>query len=190
MPGFYFSISLLIAHFLVTGFLRFNKEARSLKKTESDNGTTTKLNLTLLITLICVIASYFLNKMDFLMINSQLSFFVGLVLAVFGFLFRIIATFTLREYYTTHLKIQENQKVITHGVYRYIRNPGYLGSMSLLIGCGLLTGNLISILINITIVPYSFVTRLLTEEQMLIQSFGDDYKTYMGKSYRLIPFIY
>ena len=128
--------------------------------------------------------------MSILRVESNALFDLGIIMVICGFVIRIIATLTLKEFYTRTLKVTTTHKLIQHGIYSIIRHPGYLGVMTLLIGSGLLAGNLISLTLIIIIVPFSFIKRLLTEEKMLTENFGDDYKKYMQRTYRLIPLLF
>jgi protein-S-isoprenylcysteine O-methyltransferase Ste14 len=190
MIGFYISIGSILTFLMIENFLRFSKDAKSLKISESDKGTTALLRFALISTITLVLCSYFLNIYNILRFNNRVLFFMGLIFVIIGIVIRLIATFTLKEYYTRTLKITDKHKVIKHGIYSIVRHPGYLGVTTFLIGSGLLTGNLITIILIVIIVPFSFIKRLLIEEQMLLENFGDEYKGYMKKTYRLIPFIF
>lgn len=190
MTGFYISIGSLLTYLIIENFLRFGKDAKSLKTRESDQGTTVLLRIALISTVLLVLVSYFLNRHNLFRSNSKILIFSGLIFVITGIIIRLIATFTLKECYTRTLKITDKHKVVKHGIYSIVRHPGYLGVTTFLIGCGLLTGNFLTIILILLIVPFSFIKRLLVEEQMLIEYFGDEYKEYMKKTYRLIPFIF
>jgi protein-S-isoprenylcysteine O-methyltransferase Ste14 len=171
-------------------FLRFGKDAKTMKTSGSDKGTTALLSFAIISTIVWVLCSYPLNKYNILSINNSTIYYVGLIFVFLGMTIRIIAVLTLREYYTKTLKIIDTHKVINRGIYNIIRHPGYLGVITFLTGCGLLTGNLISITLIILIVPYSYSKRIMVEEQMLLDNFKDDYKNYMESTYKLIPYIF
>jgi len=187
---FYISIGSILTFLIIENFLRFSKDAKSLETSESDKGTTALLRFALILTITLVLCSYFLNTYNILRLNNRVFFYLGLIFVIIGLVIRLIATFTLKEYYTRTLKITEKHKVIKHGIYGIVRHPGYLGVTTLLIGSGLLTGNLITAILIIIIVPFSFIKRLLIEEQMLLENLGDEYRDYMKKTYRLVPFIF
>jgi protein-S-isoprenylcysteine O-methyltransferase Ste14 len=171
-------------------FIRFGKDAKTLKIYESDKGTTALLSYAIISTIVLVLCSYLLNRYNILSIDNPEIFYTGLIFLVLGMTIRIIAVLTLREYYTKTLKIIDTHKIISRGIYSIIRHPGYLGVITFLTGCGLLTGNLISITLIILIVPYFYSKRIMVEEQMLLDNFKEDYKKYMERTYRLIPFIF
>lgn len=87
------------------------------------------------------------------------------------------------------LQIVEDQKLITDRVYSYIRHPLYLGEISRNLGFALFFSSLYGLAIMI-IANLFLVIRIQIEENMLIEKFGKDYKEYIKKTYKLIPYIY
>jgi protein-S-isoprenylcysteine O-methyltransferase Ste14 len=71
--------------------------------------------------------------------------------------------------------------LLTGGLYRYTRNPMYLGMVSVLIGFALLSGSLgagLPIPIFIWVIRKHFI---LGEERFLEEIFGASYKIYKSK---------
>ncbi|WP_170932710.1 isoprenylcysteine carboxylmethyltransferase family protein [Desulfosporosinus sp. FKB] len=92
---------------------------------------------------------------------------------------------TTQEPYTVN-----NQKIILNGPYHIIRHPGYLSSICIWIGTALALNNWV---LTVTFTPLFFtiyIYRIFAEETMLIKEFGQDYKGYMKKTWRLIPFVF
>ena len=71
----------------------------------------------------------------------------GLALMLGGLGLRISAARTLGKYYTTTLMMTEDQKVVSMGLYSHIRHPGYLGEIFLWSGFGILSSNLIAVVV-------------------------------------------
>ena len=94
----------------------------------------------------------------------------------------------LHGLYTSRLGVQPGHRVVTNGPYRLVRHPGYLGAILCLIGIGLALSSLIAILLPVLFVPI-LVWRIGREEEMLLEEFGQDYRTYMQKTKRLIPMV-
>jgi len=122
--------------------------------------------------------------------NSVLFPLFGILLMIIGSSIRLIAISTLKKAFTVNLAISKDQQLIEKGFYKVIRHPAYLGSIISFLGFGICYGNIVSILI--IAIPYIFyiVTIIKYEEKMLIEKFGDEYKEYMEKTYRLIPFVF
>src|SRR6266404_9996030 len=66
---------------------------------------------------------------------------VGVGLGVAGILLRLWALLTLRQRYTRTLRVDEGHLVERGGAYKFVRHPGYLGSLMCLNGLGLASGN-------------------------------------------------
>jgi len=85
------------------------------------------------------------------------------------------------------MKIREGHKLIMEGPYQWIRHPIYTAFIGIGIGFFLLTGNWLiggTWLASITI---ALVTRLNTEEEMMIKQFGDGYLQYRERTGKLLP---
>lgn len=114
----------------------------------------------------------------------------GFVVVAAGLAIRLIAKRTLDAHFTYTVKIIENHRLITGGIYRFIRHPSYLGQSMIFLGCGLAFSNWMAVLF--LFVP-SFVAgfyRMAVEEKALTGHFADRYRDYMKRTWRLIPFVY
>lgn len=127
--------------------------------------------------------------------NQNLAFhpsyvnFAGLCLSVMGIYMRLVAVRTLGKRFTAELKIVQNHELVKHGVYKYIRHPAYLGTSILGIGISLIFSSLYSFLLMLALLP-CYLYRIHCEEVMLLEEFGDEYREYMKKTKKIIPFIY
>ncbi len=88
--------------------------------------------------------------------------------------------------------LEDDHKLITDGLYHYIRNPMYLGFLTFFFGFLFLFsfGGFISIPIVLIPLFLTFQQRIRIEEKLLISLFGDEYIPYIKRTKRLIPFIY
>ena len=79
-------------------------------------------------------------------------------------------------------------KTVSHGFYRLVRHPIYLGECILAVGCLLAGFNLVSIIAAVFLLP-AVAIRIYQEEKILKTQ--DDYQLYMTDvKYRLIPGIW
>jgi protein-S-isoprenylcysteine O-methyltransferase Ste14 len=115
--------------------------------------------------------------------------FVGAALFVIGFTIELGAQITLRHSYSSTLVIREDHQLITHGVYRFIRHPIYLGVILVFIGIAVYASSLYGLLAFSALIPV-FLNRIRMEERLLTEEFGDEYRTYKEATSKLIPFIY
>lgn len=114
---------------------------------------------------------------------------LGLVLFVAGILIQSLAMWQLRSFYTVRLGVQSNQKLVTNGLYRRIRHPGYLSYLMSIVGIGLALSS-IATLVLVVLIWIFLHFRIKSEEEMLLAEFGDQYRQYMKRTWKLIPFIY
>ncbi len=78
------------------------------------------------------------------------------------------------------------ERLITSGIYRYIRNPMYMGQIIFLIGLTLTLRSILAALITLgTMIWFHF--RVLREEGRMIELYGDSYTGYMRQTKRWIP---
>ena len=102
---------------------------------------------------------------------------------------RLWPVFVLGSRFSGLVAIQSGHTLETHGPYRVIRNPSYLGMIVVMIGWGLAfrgwTGVLIALLL---VVPLVF--RIRAEERLLHAHFGAQYDAYCAHTWRLFPGLY
>lgn len=71
--------------------------------------------------------------------------------------------------------------VVTTGIYRYTRNPMYVGIVFVLLGCFLALGGLSAILGLPAFVLYITRYQVQPEEQVLLSKFGKEYADYAAR---------
>ncbi len=121
--------------------------------------------------------------------NRDLVFYSGTALIIIGVVFRAIAIYQLGKYFVPEVVIQPGQRVIERGLYRYVRHPSYTGILISLVGVGLGLTNGLALM---TLVAIGFVLltyRMHVEETALLAAFGDEYRRYMDRTKRIIPFL-
>lgn len=84
-------------------------------------------------------------------------------------------------------QVKEKQELVTTGIYKYVRHPIYGGIALMFIGGEMIVQSyLLFAYLFIYIAAYIQAT---WEEQLLLNHFGEKYKTYMKTSKRFIPFV-
>jgi protein-S-isoprenylcysteine O-methyltransferase Ste14 len=115
--------------------------------------------------------------------------YAGLMMFATGILVQAIAMRQLRGAYTVRLGVQPEQRLVTGGLYRIVRHPGYLSYLLSIAGIGLAMCSLLTFLLLFIVIIF-LVKRIHEEEKMLIAEFEGRYAEYMKRTKRLIPFIY
>ncbi len=113
----------------------------------------------------------------------------GLTLFVVGLMIALVAVFTLRRFYLSTLVIVEGHQLVTRGIYSYIRHPIYFGVIIAIMGVPVSAPSLFGFLVMSLLIPIILI-RIRMEEEMLIEEFGDAYRSYKETTRKLIPFIY
>jgi protein-S-isoprenylcysteine O-methyltransferase Ste14 len=88
------------------------------------------------------------------------------------------------------LEVREQHALVTDGLYRYVRHPMYTAFFMWAVAQALLLPNWIAGPAGLVGFGTLFLFRVGREEQMMLDSFGDDYRAYMKRTARLIPGIY
>lgn len=112
---------------------------------------------------------------------------VTLVIMLVGFALRFWAIRTLGKYFTMHLDIHDDHKVICSGPYKYFRHPSYVGAFLTYMGTSIFLHSWISAIVAAIILPIAWIKRMNHEEEMLLGNFGKEYEDYCKKTKRFIP---
>lgn len=115
----------------------------------------------------------------------------------FGVLFAVAALIlfqmthrALGHNWSVTLQLRLDHKLITSGIYRRIRHPMYSAFWLWGIAQACLLPNWVAGFSGLVGFGILFFGRLRREEQMMLQTFGDDYREYMARTYRIIPLIF
>jgi protein-S-isoprenylcysteine O-methyltransferase Ste14 len=183
---------LLIGVFFTTeGRMRKSRVAKSFEAGQSDQGSTRAVGLAFGVVLLVLVLAPFLNILRLGNVGDGHAIgAVGLAIMAAGLLIRYWANKTLGAFYSRTLLVTAEQHLVDYGPYRWIRNPGYLGTLLLFVGAGLAVTNWIVIAIVIGVLGAAYSYRIRAEEAMLLAEFGDQYKAYMRRSWRLIPLLF
>ena len=78
----------------------------------------------------------------------------------------------------TPLKPSDTTALVTEGMYRYSRNPMYLGLLLLTIASTIWFGTWLGIIINIVFIFLINFLQIIPEEEALLKIFGEEYGEY------------
>lgn len=80
-------------------------------------------------------------------------------------------------------------KLVTTGIYRYIRHPQYAGLLLLSLGM-MIEWATLSLLILYPVMIVMYVRLAKREEKDMLNEFGDEYIVYIKRTKRFLPFLY
>ena len=122
-----------------------------------------------------IIACYFIFPLlNFIPFPINLS---GIVVLASGFIL-VSKSYMLFQKNNTPHNFDTATSLIEEGIFRYSRNPMYLGMVLILLGLGICFGNIISLIIPLiffTIIHFVFIP---IEEEMMGTLFKDSYEEY------------
>jgi protein-S-isoprenylcysteine O-methyltransferase Ste14 len=85
------------------------------------------------------------------------------------------------------LIIREGHELITRGIYGIIRHPMYASQWIFSIATPLLLQNWIAGFLNLLVFIPFYLLRVQAEDQMMLEQFGDQYRSYVQKVGGLFP---
>lgn len=134
-----------------------------------------------------IVVAYLLGRLiDLPMAVSPLFRNIGLGLAGFGFLLGILAFYSFMKARTTLDPHGSVKAVVSSGIYRFTRNPIYLGMVLMLVGFPLTFGNVWGIPLAPMFIPLMNKLVIEHEEAYLEKKFGEGYTGYKSRVRRWV----
>jgi protein-S-isoprenylcysteine O-methyltransferase len=171
-----------VTEFLISFFMR----SRGGRK--SDQGTLVKLWWVINFSMIgAILGHLFLTSAAF---GTYRFYWLGVSLFLIGIAIRWYSIVYLGRFFTVDVTVTSDQKVIDSGPYRYVRHPSYAGVLLAFVAVGVLLANYVSLFLTTVPIVAVFLHRMKVEEAALLAGLGEPYREYMGRTKRLIPFVY
>lgn len=148
-------------------------------KVATDNGIVSGSLVSSVLAISCVFSSAL----------EMSNFIVTFGLMLSGALLRILAKMHLKESFSHSIKVENQHKLVTTGIYSQIRHPSYLGTLLIIAGATQAS----SIYLCIAMVTCGFIfaeKRVIQEEALLIKHFGEKYQSYILRTKKYIPYLY
>lgn len=118
-------------------------------------------------------------------------------LVAFGALIYIFALWVFRRSHkdlgrnwSITLQIREKHKLVQAGVYSAIRHPMYTSFLLMGLSQAFLLQNWVAGLSGLIGFAVLFFLRVGNEERMMLEAFGPEYRIYMRKTKKIIPYLY
>ena len=93
----------------------------------------------------------------------------------------------LGQNWSQSLEIRKGHRLVTHGVYRSVRHPMYASIWIWCLAQGLLLENWLAGWYALLAFALMYFVRTPREEEMMCQTFGQEYRDYMLRTGRLFP---
>lgn len=118
--------------------------------------------------------------------NIPLLQWIGTVLLLLSTLFTFWSRWVLGKMWATNAAVKTEHQLVTEGPYRITRHPIYTGILGMTIGSAFSLGEGL-IFLGLIFVLLFFLNRIRIEEQLMTQTFGDQYLRYKKSTPQLIP---
>jgi protein-S-isoprenylcysteine O-methyltransferase len=197
LPGYGIGALLVLLLYAVQSEIRFGKRARSMRTEASDRNSTLVVSLSTAVPVLGFALAIKASSSTATLLPPWLiaavtpglpsTAWLGVALGFLGLAIRFWAVLTLRERYTKTLLVQSDQAIARGGPYRWVRHPGYLGSLLALNGIALASANWIVLLCSIIATFLGYAYRIRVEDRMLIVALGQPYADYRQQVPALFP---
>ena len=185
----YFAVLVVPMTFVLLYFLQNDPEFLE-RRTKAKEKEKEQFLIAILSTLI-FLAGFIITGLDHRYTWSYVPIYLTIsadIVILMGYLI-IFIVFKQNSYASRIIEVNENQKLISTGLYSIVRHPMYIGVLIMFIPTPIALGSYWG-LIPFALLPVSLVLRILNEEKVLSDNLKG-YKEYCQKTrYRLIPFIW
>ena len=139
--------------------------------------------------IITAAAMYGVSKMvPALMFSLNGSTALAVGLGVMGMSLGVMGVTQFRKAQTTPnpQALEKVSSLVTSGIYRYSRNPMYLGLVLILLGWAFYLSHFLAFVLLPVFILYMTRFQIQPEEQMMARKFGKTYQAYLNKVRRWI----
>ncbi|BDR10212.1 isoprenylcysteine carboxylmethyltransferase family protein [Comamonas thiooxydans] len=112
---------------------------------------------------------------------------IGACLAIYGLWLFWRSHADLGKNWSVTLELGNDHQLITEGVYRHVRHPMYASFIALGLSQAMLLNNWIAGWAAFIAVFALCVARIPREERMMVEHFGNVYRSYQGRTGRVFP---
>ena len=190
MNGWLFIILLFIPMF-IAGIIMFCKNKDLLKSRLNIKEKTNEQKEVVLLSTIMFIVGFIIAGLNYRYKWIILSNTIVVIASIIFIISYILYAIILKEnkYLSRTIEVKDNQKVIDKGLYKLVRHPMYLVTLTLFLSIPFILNSLITFIIYL-IYPIIIIKRIKYEE-LLLEKELTGYKEYKKKvKYKLIPFIW
>jgi protein-S-isoprenylcysteine O-methyltransferase Ste14 len=197
LPPYGLAAFIVLILYIVQSEIRFGGKARSHAAGASDRGSSKVLSIAAVVPILGFVLAMKAPTSSWVpdlfratpLPGMPAIAWVGVAASAIGVLVRLWAVLTLRERYTRTLLTYDEHAVERGGPYRWVRHPGYLGSLLVLNGLAMASGNTVALVGSLVATIAGYAYRIRVEDEMLVRAFGEAYEAYRREVGAVIPFV-
>jgi protein-S-isoprenylcysteine O-methyltransferase Ste14 len=179
----------VIASILLTVAAGFSGTS-GLSRGKSYSPASTRIFLPIAVLLLfMIIVVPYCDRHDIWTIDGDVTRYLGFLLSLAGSIIRLVPVFALGHRFSGMIAIQSDHELKTDGIYTHVRHPSYAGLILSTIGWALIFRSTVGLVLNIPMLLV-LLGRISDEEEFLKSEFGEQYRAYCRKTWRLLPFVY
>jgi len=114
---------------------------------------------------------------------------VGTAITLAGLWIRVRAIVALRENFSYVVNVGEKHRLVTTGLYRWVRHPAYTGLILYFLGLPLVLADLLLVIPAAVVVLVIVLRRIRIEERWLHEQFGAEFEAWAARTKLLIPYV-
>lgn len=111
--------------------------------------------------------------------------FTGFIVGMLGNVIFLLSVLCMKDSWRAGIPDKDKTELVTTGIYRYSRNPAFLGFDFMYIGVLLMYGNLLTLVFSVLAVVMLHL-QILQEERYLVNAFGAPYQEYCRHVFRYL----
>lgn len=111
--------------------------------------------------------------------------FTGFCIAGIGDIFFLISVIYMKDSWRAGIPEKDKTKLVTDGIYKFSRNPAFVGFDFMYIGVLLMFFNIGTLLLSLFSIVMLHL-QILQEEKYMAKTFGEEYLEYKKKVFRYI----
>jgi protein-S-isoprenylcysteine O-methyltransferase Ste14 len=116
-------------------------------------------------------------NLEFLTMLSYILYFAGLIILILA-----VGLFKKQNTTVNPIKIENASSLVTSGIFKYSRNPMYLGMVMILLGLALMFNVIGGILFTLLFAIYITKYQIRPEEEVMERLFGEDFLKYKNSA--------
>jgi len=117
----------------------------------------------------------------------QYAVWCGMLLFVAGLGIRFLAHRALAGFWSGTVELRDGHRLVTHGIYSFIRHPIYTSLILWAVCQPLLLPNAVAGWSGFVAVALLWLVRVPREEAMMRREFGAEYQQYAARTGRIVP---